>query len=474
MEGDLDRASTLLDLSDIPPGAAGEIGQRVALSLGLVLDSLAPVAWTDPSTLHADTHPTTIELARTALGAIYIALIDPSGKAPKWKFSLQSVEGAHAQLHLAIPKIRSDIAEGRNHIPLFHSEAPEIALAVVMPDSLRTHVLGLSFVQWMGIPFVLVLSLLGARFFRVLFNALLRLLGRHRAAAWGIECARASRAFAWMIALMVGTWLVLALGLPIPVLLILLVALKIATIASFAWALVEVVALTRAWVASPQGAQMDDLAARGIARIAQIIIVAGALLAVVGTIGERDSVNHAVAALGIGGIAIGLAVQDPLKNYFAGLVLAADRPFHLGDRVTIDSLSGTIVHVGMRATAIRTDFNSVISVPNATVASAKIESEPPGGKDNDIRFSLLLPLTVPADRITAFRDAARVALAQMPGLRVETIEIGLRGNIDKGIEFGITLSADPVAGKKSAVQDAVMLVLLAEAREAGVMAAATA
>ena len=62
----------------------------------------------------------------------------------------------------------------------------------------------------------------------------------------------------------------------------------------------------------------------------------------------------------------------------------------------------------------------------------------------------------------------------MPGLRVETIEIGLRGNIDKGIEFGITLSADPVAGKKSAVQDAVMLVLLAEAREAGVMAAATA
>ena len=81
---------------------------------------------------------------------------------------MQSVEGAHAQLHLAIPKIRSDIAEGRNHIPLFHSEAPEIALAVVMPDSLRTHVLGLSFVQWMGIPFVLVLSLLGARFFRVL------------------------------------------------------------------------------------------------------------------------------------------------------------------------------------------------------------------------------------------------------------------------------------------------------------------
>lgn len=471
-EGDLDRASTLLDLSEIPPGATAEIGERVALSLGLVLSSLAPVAWTDPSTLDAQTHPTTIELARTAAGAIHIALIDPAGKAPNWKFSAQSVEGTDAQLRLAIPRIRSDIAEGRSSFSSFDSEAPEVALAVAMPDSLRTHALGLSLVQWIGIPFVLVLSLLGARLFRVLFDALLRLLGRHRAAAWRDECARASQAFAWMIALKIGTWLVLGLGLPIPVLLILLLALKIATIASFAWALVEVVALIRAWVASPQGVQMDDLAARGIARIAQIAIVAGALLAVVGTIGERDSVNHAVAALGIGGIAIGLAVQDPLKNYFAGLVLAADRPFRLGDRVTIDSLSGTIVHVGMRATAIRTDFNSVISVPNATVASAKIESEPPGGKDNEIHFSLLLPLTVRADRIAAFRDAARVALAQMPGLRVETIEIGLRGNIDKGIEFGITLSADPAAGKKSAVQDAVMLVLLTEARKAGVMESA--
>lgn len=467
MDGDLNRAATFLDLSNIPPGARGEVGERASLSLGLVLDALQLPAWRDADSLKALAAQPLISLTDTTAGSIELVNLAHTDAVGDWRFSAASVHGALEQLRLAIPEIRAALLAGKNRVLVFDTEAPEIALAVELPAPLHTRFLGLSIAQWIGVPIVLGLSWLGARVFRICFHALLSVLGRHRAKAWREESARASNAFAWTAALWIGTWTMLGLGLPISILMVALLAMKIATILCFAWTLIEVVALIRAWVASPSGVQMDDLASRGVARIAQIVIVAGAFLAIVGSVGERESVNHAVAALGIGGIAIGLAVQDPLKNYFAGLVLAADRPFRTGDRVSIDALTGTIVHIGMRATSIRTDFNSLVSLPNATVAGAKIESEPTGGKDHEIRISMLLPLVTPIDRIAQFRDAAKNALSTMRGVRPDSIELGVRGNNEKGIDFGVLLAAAADTGKKSEVQDAVMLILLESARSAG-------
>ncbi len=471
-EGDLGAASRFLDLSKLPPGARDEIGERASLSLGLVLDTLDAPGWRDPSSL---TLPTDSELTlgTTPAGSIQLVNVALRGESPNWRFSDASVRGSTEQLRLAIPAIRRAVAEQLNHIAVFDFQAPEVALSVALPDALRFHILGLAVAQWLGLVVVVAFSWFGARVFSRIIDAALHLAGRHRAGAWRETSKYASRAFAWTAALKAGSWALLGLGLPIPFLLVALLALKIATIACFAWTLIEIVALVRAWVASPQGVQLDDLAARGIARIAQIIIVAGALLAVVSTIGERDSVNHAVAALGIGGIAVGLAVQDPLKNYFAGLVLAADRPFRSGDRVLIDSIAGTIIHIGARATTVRTDLNSTISIPNAMVASARIESEPIGGKDLDVHITMLLPLTTTTESIAAFREGALIALKAMRGVRADSIELGLRGNNDKGIEFGVTLTADATAGKKSALQDAVMLVLIASARDVGAFVSAS-
>ena len=471
VEGDLDAASRFLDLSQLPPGAADEVGQRAGLSLGLVLDALSAPGWRDASSLASQQNAREITLAQTAVGPIQLVNLSVPTGTPDWRFSDATVRGSSAQLRLAVSAIRSAVADGSCGIAVFDIEAPEVALSVDLPDSLRTHILGLAIAQWIGLVLVVGLSWFGARVFGRLLDGLLLLVGRHRAEAWRETSKHASRAFAWTAALKAGSWALLGLGLPVPLLLVTLIALKIATICCFAWTLIEIVALIRAWVASPQGVQMDDLAARGIARIAQIVIIAGALLAVVSTVGERDSVNHAVAALGIGGIAIGLAVQDPLKNYFAGLVLAADRPFRAGDRVSIDAITGTVEHIGVRATAVRTDLNSLISIPNSSVANAKIESEPTGGKDLDIRVTMLLPLATSAESIATFRDTAREALARMPGVRADSIELGLHGNNDKGIEFGVTVTASASTGKKSALQDAVMLILIEAARKAGAFVA---
>jgi len=74
-----------------------------------------------------------------------------------------------------------------------------------------------------------------------------------------------------------------------------------------------------------------------------------------------------LATFGALGLALGLAVQDILKSFFAGLYLLFERPFLLGDEIQVKDHVGRVEEVGFRATTIRTDDNVVIVVPNAVI-----------------------------------------------------------------------------------------------------------
>ncbi len=74
-----------------------------------------------------------------------------------------------------------------------------------------------------------------------------------------------------------------------------------------------------------------------------------------------------LATFGAFGLALGLAVQDILKSFFAGLYLLFERPFLLGDEIQVKEHVGRVEEVGFRATTIRTDDNVLIVVPNAII-----------------------------------------------------------------------------------------------------------
>jgi small-conductance mechanosensitive channel len=77
--------------------------------------------------------------------------------------------------------------------------------------------------------------------------------------------------------------------------------------------------------------------------------------------------------LGVGSVAVALALQETLSNVFAGLYLMADRPVSVGDYVKLDSgHEGHVVQVGWRATSLRTLTNNVVFVPNSSLAKAII------------------------------------------------------------------------------------------------------
>jgi small-conductance mechanosensitive channel len=77
------------------------------------------------------------------------------------------------------------------------------------------------------------------------------------------------------------------------------------------------------------------------------------------------NVTTFVASLGIGGVAIALAVQNILGDLFASMSIAVDKPFEVGDSITVDKFSGTVEHVGLKTTRVRALGGEQIIIANA-------------------------------------------------------------------------------------------------------------
>src|SRR5712691_4576931 len=98
-----------------------------------------------------------------------------------------------------------------------------------------------------------------------------------------------------------------------------------------------------------------------------------------------------LTALGVGGLAVALALQDSLANLFAGMHLLADQPIRVGDYVRIaDSIEGHVVDIGWRSTRVRMLQNTIVVVPNKRVAeSVVVNYDMP-----EPRMSLEIPVKV--------------------------------------------------------------------------------
>jgi MscS family membrane protein len=86
------------------------------------------------------------------------------------------------------------------------------------------------------------------------------------------------------------------------------------------------------------------------------------------------SVSSLLAGLGIGGLAVALALQDSLANFFGSVFIFLDRPFAVGDTVKIGDVTGTVEQIGFRSTRIRTFDATLVAIPNKHVADSGIDN----------------------------------------------------------------------------------------------------
>jgi MscS family membrane protein len=81
-----------------------------------------------------------------------------------------------------------------------------------------------------------------------------------------------------------------------------------------------------------------------------------------------------LAGLGVGGLAVALAAQKTIENLFGGISVIGDRPVLVGDVCRFGDRTGTIIHIGLRSTRIRTPDRTIVSVPNSQFASMTLEN----------------------------------------------------------------------------------------------------
>jgi MscS family membrane protein len=104
----------------------------------------------------------------------------------------------------------------------------------------------------------------------------------------------------------------------------------------------------------------------------KLIIAAAAVLVYLDKLGVN--ITTVLAGLGVGGIAVALALQKPMEDVFGAITLYSQQPIRVGDFCRVGSETGTIEEIGLRTTRIRTLADTVIAIPNSNLATEPIDN----------------------------------------------------------------------------------------------------
>jgi len=117
--------------------------------------------------------------------------------------------------------------------------------------------------------------------------------------------------------------------------------------------------------------KVDDILAPLVGKSVRITIAVLVILNVAQVVSGKN-ITTILAGLGVGGLAIALAGQDTIKNFFGSMVILGDKPFEIGDRVIIDGHDGPVESVGFRSTRIRTLEGHLVTVPNSQIVNGTV------------------------------------------------------------------------------------------------------
>ncbi len=162
------------------------------------------------------------------------------------------------------------------------------------------------------------------------------------------------------------------------------------------------------------------LVAMLVDRLYRMVILVFALIMAADQVGIN--VGAALAGLGVAGIAIGFAAQDTLANIIAGFLIFIDKPFGVGDFVTVAGNYGKVSDITMRSTRIRTNRNTYVVIPNKTIIDTVLENHSKHGETRvDVPIGIAYKESIPRAReavLAAVRAIDGVVATPAPDLVV--------------------------------------------------------
>lgn len=133
-------------------------------------------------------------------------------------------------------------------------------------------------------------------------------------------------------------------------------------------------------------------------------------------------ISGLVAGLGIGGAIVALAAQDFVKGLISGMSILADKPFLVGDWIEVGDNEGTVIDISFRCTKIRTNNNTIITLPNSNITSTAVVNWS-RLKQRRYCMNLKLPLEINSDVIETIIGRIKFILETNMNVVPNTVEI---------------------------------------------------
>jgi MscS family membrane protein len=357
-KGDNERARHYLDRP-----ASSRAAETLAHQLFVVLDARLPARLTQvsdtPEGSRADPLAPDEEHIGTIDGpsgkvAIMVRRVKPPKAEPIWLFSAETLA--------AVPDAYTGIVSQREFL--------------LPPFLVERRIGGVRLSEWLvvflGLPALYVVTVLLNR----ALTPVMAWLGRRVSAGVGGSIRNALPAPArLLIVSLAGRWLSLQLPLSLLVRQLLSNMAAVVGIVALAWLVIlvngEVERHVRRRLPPANYSAAVSLLRVG-RRFVDLVVLLAAVLGMLRHFGVDPT--PLLAGLGVGGIAVALAAQKTLENVIAGASLIIDQAVRVGDFLKVGDLQGTVDHIGLRSTRIRTLDRSVVSVPNGQIANMSLET----------------------------------------------------------------------------------------------------
>lgn len=153
-----------------------------------------------------------------------------------------------------------------------------------------------------------------------------------------------------------------------------------------------------------------------VAIAARVVLWTIVLLLVLDNLGIN--VTALVTGLGIGGIAIALAVQNILGDLFAALSIVLDKPFVVGDSIAVSEAAGTVEHIGLKSTRIRSNTGEMIITSNGDLLKSRIRNYR-AQQRRQVTLQVAIAYGTPADKVAKVPEIIRSAAEREPSLKLD-------------------------------------------------------
>lgn len=145
------------------------------------------------------------------------------------------------------------------------------------------------------------------------------------------------------------------------------------------------------------------------------------------------NITALVAGLGVGGIAVALAVQNILKDLFSSLSIVLDKPFVIGDFIAVDNFMGTIEDIGMKTTRVRSISGEKLVFPNSSLLESRIRNYR-DQRERRVVFSFGVVYQTPPEKVRAIPGIIKDVIEERENTRFERSHFNSLGDSSLGFE----------------------------------------